>query len=438
MKLLLIGIVIGIVIAAGGAVFAHREPAPVHAAATAAAESRPAATLAAGEAAHLNEVMDRVQHEYVAEVSRPQLMDDALRGVVSGLDPYSAYLDAEEYADLRVSTAGTYAGIGIEVSTADRALRVVRPFRDSPAATAGIRSGDMISAIDGQPVGADLDAAMTRMRGPRGSTVKLAVTRAGSVLPLEFTVERAQVDVHSVAVLALDGGYLYARITNFSETTGEDFAASVARVRRELAAKPRGVVIDLRNNPGGVLESAVEVADQLLEEGVIVSADGRTPAARFSMAATPGDIFPAVPVVVLVNGGTASAAEILAGALQDHRRATLLGRRTFGKGSVQTVIPLAQGRALKLTTSRYLTPSGRSIQGSGIEPDQPFEDVDGAPADLDDARIRQTLAARDPAVHAALELLGGRKARPAARGLTASTESAGARSSAIRPSGNRQ
>ncbi len=432
MKLLLIGIVIGIVIAAGGAVFAHREPVAASATAAAPVEPRPANALADNETAQLNEVVERVQREYVQDISRSDLLDAAMRGVLGGLDPYSSYLDAEEYADLRVATAGTYAGIGIEVSTADRALRVVRPFRDSPAAAAGIRSGDMISAIDGEPVGADLDGAMSRMRGPRGSFVKLAVMRTGSVLPLEFTVQRAQVDVHSVVIIPLDGGYLYARITNFSETTGEDFAASVARARRDLPAKPRGVVLDLRNNPGGVLESAVEVADQLLEEGVIVSADGRTPAARFSMAATPGDVFPGVPIVALVNGGTASAAEILAGALQDHRRATLLGRRTFGKGSVQTVIPLSQGRAIKLTTSRYLTPSGRWIQGSGIQPDQVFDDVDGAPVDFDDARARQTLATRDPAVHAALELLAGRKLRPAARGLTASSDSAGQRPAAIR------
>ena len=201
----------------------------------------------------------------------------------------------------------------------------------------------MISAIDGTPVGADLDAAMARMRGPRGSTVKLAVMRTGQSLPLEFTVERAQVDVHSVAMVKLDDAYLYARITMFSETTAEDFAASIARLRRDMNAKPRGVVLDLRNNPGGVLESAVEVADQLLETGVIVTADGRTPAARFTMDATPGEVLPGVPVVVLVNGSTASAAEILAGALQDHHRAVLLGRRTFGKGSVQTVMPLARG-----------------------------------------------------------------------------------------------
>jgi carboxyl-terminal processing protease len=422
MKLLALGIALGLLIALGG-VLAQRDAAPVQQA-KAAIAAREKSPLTAAEAAQLTEVIDRVQREYVDTVSHPELVDDALRGLVGGLDPYSSYLDAEEYADLRVSTAGTYAGIGIEVSTADRALRVVRPFRDSPAAAAGIQSGDMISAIDGTPVGADLAAAMARMRGPRGSTVKLAVLRVGQTLPLEFTVERAQVDVHSVAMTSLEGGYLYARITAFSDTTAEDFSTSIARLRRDMNAKPRGVVLDLRNNPGGVLESAVEVADQLLESGVIVTADGRTPAARFTMEATPGEVLPGVPVVVLVNGSTASAAEILAGALQDHHRALLLGRRTFGKGSVQTVMPLTAGRAMKLTTSRYFTPSGRSIQGRGIDPDQVLENVDGVPLDLDDARVRQTLGARDAGVHAALELLKGHKPKSAASGMTASAVSA--------------
>jgi carboxyl-terminal processing protease len=421
MKFLALGIVLGLLIAFGG-VLAQRETTP--------AREIPAAVAPAGkspltpaETAQLGEVIDRVQREYVDNVSHPDLLDDALRGLVGGLDPYSSYLDAEEYADLRVSTAGTYAGIGIEVSTADRALRVVRPFRGSPAAMAGIQSGDMISAIDGTPVGTDLDSAMARMRGPRGSTVRLAVLRVGQSLPLEFTVERAQVDVHSVAMTGLEGGYVYARITAFSDTTAEDFSASIARLRRDMSVKPRGMVLDLRNNPGGVLESAVEVADQLLDTGVIVTADGRTPAARFSMEATPGEVLPGVPVVVLVNGATASAAEILAGALQDHHRALLLGRRTFGKGSVQTVMPLNAGRAIKLTTSRYFTPSGRSIQGRGIDPDNLLEDVDGVPPDLDDARVRQTLGARDIAVHAALELLKGHKPA-AASGMTASAGAA--------------
>jgi carboxyl-terminal processing protease len=418
MKLFGLGVLLGLLIAIGGA-FTQRAGAPAQAA-KAVQPAGQKTPLTPAESAQLGEVIERVQRDYVDAVSHPELVDDALRGLVGGLDPYSSYLDAEEYADLRVSTAGTYAGIGIEVSTADRALRVVRPFRDSPAAAAGIQSGDMIAVIDGTEVGADLDAAMARMRGPRGSTVKLAVTRVGQTLPLEFTVERAQVDVHSVAMANIDGGYLYARITAFSDTTAEDFSASIARLRRDMNTKPRGVVLDLRNNPGGVLESAVDVADQLLETGVIVTADGRTPAARFSMEATPGEVLPGVPVVVLVNGATASAAEILAGALQDHHRAVLLGRRTFGKGSVQTVMPLSAGRAIKLTTSRYFTPSGRSIQGQGIEPDHVLENVDGLPLDLDDARVRQTLSARDAGIHAALELLKGHKPKAAGSGMTAS------------------
>jgi len=419
-KLLGTGIVLGVLIALGGVVFAHRGAPSVQAAAAPVAPPQAKTHLTVAESAQLAEVLEHVQREYVDKVDDPELIDDALRGLVGGLDPYSSYLDAEEYADLRVSTAGTYAGIGIEVSTADRALRVVRPFRDSPAAAAGIHSGDMIAEIDGMPVGNDLDAAMSRMRGPRGSTVKLAVVRAGSALPLEFTVERAQVDVHSVAMVRLEGDVIYARITMFSDTTAMDFAAGIARMRRDLGSRPRGMLIDLRNNPGGVLESAVEVADQLLEKGVIVSADGRTPAARFSMAATPGEALPGVPVVVLVNGSTASAAEILAGALQDHHRATLLGRRTFGKGSVQTVMPLSGGRAIKLTTSRYYTPSGRSIQGSGIEPDLKYETIDVPALDLEDPQVRQALTAHDEGVRAGIDVLRGRKPRPATDAMTAS------------------
>jgi carboxyl-terminal processing protease len=423
MKMLALGIALGVLIALGGSVFAHRET-PLQAPAALPAPVALETPLTPAETGQIAEVLDRVRQEYVDEVDGPALIDNALRGLVGRLDPYSSYLDAEEYADLRVSTAGTYAGIGIEVSTADRALRVVRPFRDSPAAMAGIRSGDMICAIDGTPVGSDIDAAMARMRGPRGSTVKLGVVRAGFALPLEFTVERVQVDVHSVATLRLDDGFIYARITGFSDTTAMDFAAGIARLRRDLGSKPRGLVIDLRNNPGGVLESAVEVADQMLEEGLIVTADGRTPAARFSMSATPGDLLTGVPVVVLVNGATASAAEILAGALQDHHRAVLLGHRTFGKGLVQTVMPLASGRAIKLTTSRYFTPSGRSIQGRGIEPDQ-LCDLNDEPLDLEDERIRRQLAQRDAGVRAALEVLRGNKPRSASRGLTASVGSDG-------------
>ena len=416
MKMLALGIVLGVLMALGGSVLAHRD-APAPSVAVSVPVTRQ--PLSAAESAQISEVIDRVQREYVDKVDSPALVDNALRGLVGRLDPYSSYLDAEEYADLRVSTAGTYAGIGIEVSTADRALRVVRPFRDSPAAAAGILSGDMISAIDGMAVGNDLDSAMSRMRGPRGSTVKLAVMRAGSALPLEFSVVRAQVDVHSVAMLRLDDDFLYARIVTFSDTTAMDFAAGIARLRRDLGTRPQGVELDLRNNPGGVLESAVEVADQLLESGVIVSAEGRTPAARFSMAATPGDVLSGVSVVVLVNGTTASAAEILAGALQDHHRAVLLGKRTFGKGLVQTVMPISSGRAIKLTTSRYFTPSGRSIQGSGIEPDQPFDTADPETLDLDDPGAWQALVQRDPGVRAAVEVLKGHKLHGSPGSLTA-------------------
>ncbi len=421
MKQLIIGIVLGVLAALAGDVIADREASPSKAPTTPpAAAMQTSAALSGAQTTQVAEVLERVKREYVDPIEQPELIDSALRGLVGELDPYSSYLSADEYADLRVSTAGTYAGIGIEVSTADDARRVVRPFQGSPAAVAGIRSGDLIAAIDGRPVGGDLDSAMARMRGPTGSAVKLAVLRAGQTLPLEFTVERVQVDVHSVALASLGSGLVYARISAFSDTTAADFASGLAHLRRDTGVALRGLVLDLRNNPGGVLESAVEVADQLLDAGLIVTADGRTPAARFSMQATPGDLLRGLPMVVLVNASTASAAEILAGALQDHHRATLLGQRTFGKGSVQTVMPLSHGRAIKLTTSRYFTPSGRSIQGRGIEPDVSYENVDTPPPDLEQPRVRATLAARDPAIRAALDVLQGRQPARAGNGMTAS------------------
>jgi carboxyl-terminal processing protease len=252
--------------------------------------------------------------------------------------------------------------------------------------------------------------------GPAGTEVTITFFRPESGEERVLTITRARVELQNVTWAMLPGTTVaQIRIAGFSERVSDDLGEAISAAEAQGAT---GVILDLRNNPGGVLESAVEVADQMLEDGIIVTADGRTPASRFSMSATPGEVLPGVRVVVLVNGSTASAAEILAGALQDHHRAVLLGRRTFGKGSVQTVMPLSSGRAIKLTTSRYFTPSGRSIQGSGIEPDEPFE-FDGQSVDLEDPRVRQTLAQRDSGVRAALELLKGRKPRAGAEGLTA-------------------
>ncbi len=403
------GALLGFLVAVGGDVFANRE---------AAREAVPPLTsdpsnagLPWQDAQLLAEVLERVKREYVEPVDDHELIDNAVRGLVSGLDPYSAFLDEQEFDDMRVSTAGSYPGVGIEVAPAIDGIRIVRPFEDSPAERAGIRAGDMVTAIDGVVIGADVDAAIQRMRGPTGSSVRLSVRREGETLPLEFVLKRAQVEVHSVRTAPLEPGYGFIRISHFSETTPQDFAHAIANLTRPPAQPLRGVVIDLRNNPGGVLEAAVEVADALLETGRVVSADGRTKDARFTMEATAGDALPGVPVVLLVNHGSASAAEILAGALQDHGRATLIGRTTFGKGSVQTVMPMSQGRAIKLTTSHYFTPSGRSIDGRGIAPDVLLTGDEPEPIDLDAITTSGVLALRDSDIAAALRELKAPTAR---------------------------
>jgi carboxyl-terminal processing protease len=264
-----------------------------------------------------------------------------------------------------------------------------------------MRSGDFIVKIDGVDVGADLAGAINRMRGPPGSTVRLSVRRTGHSELLDFSLRRAKVEVRSVAQQNLEPGYGYVRITGFSETTADDVATAVERLKRNNSHGLKGLVIDLRNNPGGVLEASVAVADAFLDHGLIVSADGRTADSRFRMDATPGDLIGGAPIVVLVNSGSASAAEILAGALKDHDRAELVGHKTYGKGSVQSVMPLSHGGALKLTTSRYFTPSGASIHEKGILPDVIIDGPEEVPADLD-AASPIPLSVRDPEVRLAL------------------------------------
>jgi carboxyl-terminal processing protease len=326
------------------------------------------------DARALAEVMDRVEREYVTAVDDHQLLQAAIRGMVSSLDPYSAYLDRDEYDEIKISSSGEYSGVGIEVSMEDDQVVVVSPFDGSPAAAAGIRSGDVIATIDGVAVSSTtLDDTIGRMRGKEGTTIKIGVLRQGSTEPLEFTLKRARVELHSVKSELPEPGYGYLRIAEFSDTTGDDTVAALRELRKRNGAALKGLVLDLRNNPGGVLEGAVAVADAFLDGGLIVSARGRTPESKFEMSATPGDEMNGAPIVVLVNGGSASAAEIVAGALKDHHRATLMGRTTFGKGSVQTVMPLSADRAIKLTTSLYYTPSGVSINHRGIAPDIELE-----------------------------------------------------------------
>jgi carboxyl-terminal processing protease len=330
--------------------------------------------------------------------------------MVAALDSHSAYLDSEEFDDVRLSTMGSYPGVGIEVAAEDGVVRILRPIEGSPAQRAGLLPGDELVSIDGVDIGADLAGAIARMRGPSGSLVTLSVRREGARDVLHYALRRAQVEVHSVAQQTLEPGYAYLRITSFSETTAQDVNQAVLRLRRDNPQGIRGLVLDLRNNPGGVLEAGVAVADDFLDSGVIVTADGRTPEARFRMDATPGDLINGAPLVVLVNGGSASASEIVAGALKDHGRALLVGRRTYGKGSVQTVMPLTHGGAVKLTTSRYFTPSGASIQGKGIIPDVLEEGAGEPPAELV-VPGSAPLVARDADVRVALDALKHRVRR---------------------------
>ncbi|WP_168160122.1 S41 family peptidase [Steroidobacter denitrificans] len=316
------------------------------------------------------EVLEHVRREYVEVRSDQELMEAAIRGMMADLDPYSAYLDPEQLEELRIGTSGEYSGVGIEVMLENNRVTVVAPIEDTPAARAGLKAGDTILAVDGVSVKTDdLNDAIDRMRGRIGTQVKIMVARQPLDEPLEFTLARASVHVRSVSSELPEPDLGYVKISHFSETTAPDLEQVLAKLKKRNGRALRGLVLDLRDNPGGVLEAAVSVSDLFLESGLIVSADGRTADARFEALAGPGDMLEGAPVVVLVNGGSASASEIVAAALKDHGRARLVGSRTYGKGSVQTVMPLSDGRAIKLTTSRYYTPSGASIHERGIMPD---------------------------------------------------------------------
>jgi carboxyl-terminal processing protease len=356
------------------------------------------------DARMLAAVLERVKHDYVNPVDDHQLLQAAIRGMVASLDPYSAYLDGDEYDEIKISSSGRYSGVGIELSIEDDQVIVIAPFEGSSAAQAGIRSGDIIVTIDGIPVNTNtLADTIGRMRGAEGSSVKIGIMREGNAEPLLFNLKRTRVDLHSVRSEMLQSGYGYVRISQFSETTGDDLNAALKDLRKHNGAPLKGLVLDMRDNPGGVLEAAVAVADTFLEGGVIVTAKGRTPDSKFEMDATPGDALNGAPIIVLVNGGSASAAEIVAGALKDQHRAKLMGRTTFGKGSVQTIIPLSEDRAVKLTTSLYYTPSGVSINHRGIAPDIELERDPKPPAIPSPADA--PLLQRDSDVKRALEEL---------------------------------
>ena len=314
------------------------------------------------------DVFDRVREEYVEEVSDEELIEAAIQGMLTSLDPHSAYMNPKAYADMRTSTRGKFGGLGIEVTMESGYVKVVSPIDDTPAFRAGIQAGDLISYLDGEPVlGMTLNDAVERMRGAIGTTLVLTIMREG-VEPFDVSITRDEIKIKSVR-FEVKGEVGYVRITSFSEQTEIGLNKAVRELKKEIGNKLTGFVIDLRNNPGGLLDQAVSVSDAFLERGEIVSTRGRHEGAAQRFNAEPGDITGGLPVVVLINGGSASASEIVAGALQDHGRAILLGTRSFGKGSVQTIMPLGRDGAMKLTTQRYYTPSGRSIQAKGIEPD---------------------------------------------------------------------
>lgn len=361
-----IGVVMGLSLSLGGDVVNTR--------------AKPDDSQLAWEQARLfAEVLERVKTDYVEPIDDAALLESAIRGMVSDLDPHSQYLDASEYRDIRISTTGSYTGIGVEISDVDGMITIISPIAGSPAARSGLRSGDEIIAVDGVSVEpGNLGDALARMRGRQGSKITITVARNGEAIDHEM--RREIIRVASVHHELMRPSLGYVRIRQFSDTTAREVSRSVDALQDQNAGMLDGLILDLRNNPGGVLDSAVDVADLFLESGVIVTALGRTNDAKFSRSAHRGDILDGAEIVVLVNDGSASASEIVAGALQDHRRAIVVGTGTFGKGLVQTVMPLSQGRAIKLTTSHYYTPSGDSIHDTGISPDVYVENAAGFPS----------------------------------------------------------
>ncbi|MHB8678155.1 MAG: S41 family peptidase [Rudaea sp.] len=336
-------------------------------------ESKPASSSKPGvsmaEIRQFTAVFDLIKQAYVDPIDDKTLMQSAIRGMLAGLDPHSEYLDQTGMQALNEDTSGSYDGLGIEVVTLNGALRVVAPIDDTPAARAGIKPGDIIVRIDGTAVTSEnATQAVDLLRGKAGTKVKLAILHEDASVPEDYTLTREAIRVASVRVREIEPGYVYIRVVQFQEDTGNELRNKLGKL---LANEHplRGAVLDLRSNPGGLLTSAVEISDDFLDSGVIVTTRGRLKQADLSFSATPGDLLDGAPLVVLVDNGTASAAEIVTGALKDNHRALIMGRRTFGKGSVQTVLPLDDTHAVKLTTARYYTPNGTSIQAAGITPD---------------------------------------------------------------------
>ena len=315
------------------------------------------------------DIFGKIKKDYVEEIDDATLLKYAIRGMLSGLDPHSAYLEPSAFSDLQENTTGSFGGLGIEIGMENGFVKVIAPIDDTPAQKGGIESGDLIIKLDEKLVkGMSLNQAVETMRGEIGTKITLTIVRSGIRDPITIDLVRDTIKVTSVKTLPLDEHYGYIRITQFQAQTGEDFEKGLKKLNTEIESLS-GLIIDLRNNPGGVLQASVEVADQLLNDGLIVYTQGRSSIAELSFSATPGDSTDGMPIIVLIDGGSASASEILAGALQDHNRAVIMGTQSFGKGSVQNVLALDETHGLKLTTARYYTPNGRSIQAQGITPD---------------------------------------------------------------------
>lgn len=314
------------------------------------------------------EVFDRVRSDYVEPVSDQKLIESALNGMLTSLDPHSSYMNAKSFDDMKVQTKGEFGGLGIEVTMENGLVKVVSPIDDTPAAKAGVKPGDFISEIDGQQVmGLTLSEAVEKMRGPIGTKVKITILREGAKEPFGVALKRDLIKIQSVRSRT-EGDIIYLRVTSFSENTADAMKAAFEKEKKAIGS-PKGIVLDLRNNPGGLLDQAIEVSDAFLDHGEIVSTRSRNTADSRRYSATKGDISNGLPIVVIINEGSASASEIVAGALRDHKRAVALGVKSFGKGSVQTVIPIDGHGAIRLTTARYYTPAGTSIQATGIVPD---------------------------------------------------------------------
>lgn len=361
--ILITGMLLGISLVVGRSVMAERaeqaEPLPLD------------------ELRVFSEVFGKIKADYVEEKNDKDLIEYAIGGMLSSLDPHSSYLNKEEFDDLQVGTSGQFGGLGIEISMEDGFVKVVAPIDDTPAQRAGMQAGDLIIRLNEQSVkGMSLNDAVKIMRGEPGTPIDVTVVREGEEKPIKYTIIRDIIRVTSIKQRTVEPGYGYVRITQFQSRTGDSLNKAINKLKEESNGKLRGLVIDLRNNPGGVLNAAVEVSDSFINKGMIVYTKGRNKDADNEFKATPGDLLVGAPIVVLINGGSASASEIVAGALQDHKRAVIMGSKSFGKGSVQTILPMVNGTAIKLTTARYFTPNGRSIQAEGIVPDIEVENFD--------------------------------------------------------------